>query len=52
MMEFLSMGGYGFYVWSSFGLATVIILFNIIEPILHHKKAIQEADDFHTEEKE
>jgi heme exporter protein CcmD len=25
-MEFLSMGGYAFYVWSSFGLTTIILL--------------------------
>ncbi|MFT6303370.1 MAG: heme exporter protein CcmD [Pseudomonadales bacterium] len=24
-MEFLSMGGYAFYVWASFGLTTVIL---------------------------
>ena len=31
MMEFLAMGGYGFYVWGSFGV-TVLIM--IIEPIM------------------
>jgi len=25
-MEFLSMGGYAFYVWSSFGLTTIILM--------------------------
>jgi heme exporter protein D len=50
MTEFLHMGGYGFYVWSSFGLTTVILLANIIEPILHHKNALKEADDFYSEE--
>lgn len=52
MADFLNMGGYAFYVWSSFGIATAIILFNIIEPILHHKNALQEADDFYSEESE
>lgn len=26
VMEFLSMGGYAFYVWSSFGVTTIILL--------------------------
>lgn len=29
-MEFLSMGGYAFYVWSSFALTTVILLAVVI----------------------
>jgi len=29
--EFFAMGGYGFYVWSSFGMAVVLLS---IEPIL------------------
>ena len=50
MSEFLNMGGYGFYVWSAFGITAVVILANIIEPILHHRNAIKEADDFYSEE--
>lgn len=49
MSEFFAMGGYGFYVWSSFALSTIIILVNIIEPILHHKNALKEADDFYSD---
>jgi heme exporter protein CcmD len=30
VMEFLSMGGYAFYVWSSFGLTTIILLAVVI----------------------
>lgn len=26
LMEFLSMGGYAFFVWSSYGLTTIILL--------------------------
>lgn len=28
MREFLQMGGYAFYVWSSFGLTTVVLIAN------------------------
>ena len=50
MNEFLNMGGYGFYVWSAFGISTLILAALIIEPVLHHRKARRDADDFHTEE--
>ena len=30
--EFLHMGGYGFYVWSSYGIALVVLVLNIILP--------------------
>jgi heme exporter protein D len=28
--EFISMGGYGFYVWMSFGMTTLLIIAEII----------------------
>ena len=28
--EFLSMGGYGFYVWSSFGMTALVLALEII----------------------
>jgi len=40
--EFFAMGGYAFYVWTSYGLALVILLANIILPILQRKKFIRE----------
>ena len=32
MNEFFHMGGYAFYVWTSYGLALVILLANLIIP--------------------
>ena len=29
MSEFFNMGGYGYYVWSSFGLSFLVIVLNI-----------------------
>ena len=29
MMEFLSMGGYGFYVWGAFGVTALCILVEV-----------------------
>lgn len=31
--EFLSMGGYGAYVWPAYGLAAAVILVNIALPL-------------------
>jgi heme exporter protein D len=30
--EFFHMGGYAFYVWTSYGIALVVLLLNIILP--------------------
>ena len=39
MAEFFNMGGYAFFVWTSYGLAFVIMLASFIAPI-QCKKAI------------
>jgi heme exporter protein D len=31
--EFMSMGGYGIYVWSAYGFAIVILVINVIIPM-------------------
>ena len=31
--EFFHMGGYGFYVWSSYGLALVVLVMNVLVPL-------------------
>jgi heme exporter protein D len=33
LQEFLSMGGYGAYVWPAYGLAAGVILINIVLPL-------------------
>ena len=39
--EFLNMGGYAFYVWSSWGMTLVVIAWNILVPILQKKQLRQ-----------
>ncbi len=34
MQEFFNMGGYAFFVWTSYGLALVVLVINIILPML------------------
>ena len=38
MSEFLHMGGYAAFVWSSFGLTALILIYNAIQPMLRHKQ--------------
>jgi heme exporter protein D len=38
MTEFFHMGGYAFFVWTSYGLATVILLANVILPMQRKKE--------------
>lgn len=40
--EFFHMGGYAFYVWSSYGLATVLLVWAFFSPMLSKKNIIKE----------
>ena len=40
--EFFNMGGYAFYVWSSYGIATVLLGWVFISPIFTKKSIIKE----------
>jgi len=38
--EFFHMGGYAFYVWTSYALTLIVLVANIISPILQRRKVI------------
>lgn len=38
---FINMGGYGFYVWLSYGVVTVLLLILIFSSITGHKQVIK-----------
>ena len=38
--EFFDMGGYAFFVWSSYGLTFAILLWNIVAPMMRRKKIL------------
>lgn len=40
LQEFFHMGGYGFYVWSSYGIAMVVLLANFLSPILARRRLL------------
>jgi heme exporter protein D len=40
--EFLNMGGYAFYVWTSYALAAVVLIANLIAPVLQARRQKRE----------
>ena len=40
--EFLNMGGYALYVWSSYGIALVVLLVIFFKPMLDRKTVLQQ----------
>jgi heme exporter protein D len=38
--EFLSMGGYGVYVWTSYGIAAVVLVASLAIPVQKHRLLI------------
>jgi heme exporter protein D len=40
MKEFFEMGGYAFYVWTSYAIAFVVLLANVLNPIMTRKKLL------------
>ncbi len=38
LQEFFAMGGYGLYVWTSYGLTLLVLLANIIIPVIQRKQ--------------
>lgn len=40
LAEFLSMGGYGKYVWSCYGISLIALALNIILPKMRERKTL------------
>ncbi|MCP4408391.1 MAG: heme exporter protein CcmD [Gammaproteobacteria bacterium] len=40
LTEFLHMGGYAFYVWTSYGLALLVLVMNLWIPVRRRRKLI------------
>lgn len=40
--EFIEMGGHGFYVWLSYGLTAIVILFNVIRPLRQRSQLVRQ----------
>jgi len=42
LQEFLAMGGYAFYVWTSYGVCFVVLLANILLPVIRRKQFLRQ----------
>ncbi len=49
MSEFLSMGGYGIYVWPSYLIVAAVLYGNVIAAKMQRKRIIRELQE-HSEE--
>ena len=38
--EFFHMGGYAFFVWTSYALTLIVVVANIVSPIIQRRKII------------
>lgn len=41
MSDFFAMGGYAFYVWTSYGLTFLLMFIGIIKPLLANKQILR-----------
>jgi heme exporter protein D len=42
LAEFFNMGGYAVYVWSSYGITLVVLLANVIVPVRHRRRLLDD----------
>ncbi len=40
--QFFDMGGYAFYVWTSYGICLLVLLANIIVPLIQRKQILRQ----------
>lgn len=43
MMDYLAMGGYGFYVWGSYGVAALAFIAEVISVRARRRRALADA---------
>ena len=41
--EFIHMGGYGFYVWSAYGVVALLLVLNTLIPLARHRRLLRET---------
>ncbi|MBX2867130.1 MAG: heme exporter protein CcmD [Acidiferrobacterales bacterium] len=42
MAEFFHMGGYAFFVWSSYAIVFIAFVYAFVSPLLHHQRVLTE----------
>ena len=43
MSEFFAMGGYAFYVWTSYAIFAVIVVYNLLQPRFRRRTIVREV---------
>ena len=41
--QFFYMGGYGFYVWTAYGITALVLIVNLLSPVLQRRQWLQQA---------
>lgn len=41
LAEFLAMGGYAHYVWTSYALAAAVLAWNVIQPLRRERRLLR-----------
>ena len=44
LYEFLYMGGYAFYVWTSYAIAAVVLIANLVAPVRLRRKLLMDIN--------
>ena len=44
--DFFHMGGYALYVWTSYGIAFIILIINVIVPVVRKQRLLRELQRF------
>jgi len=52
MTEFLHMGGYAGYVWSSYGITAAVLIVSLLLPLIENKFIRQRIDQMLEEEEQ
>ena len=40
--EFIAMGGYAFYVWTSYFIALLVLIVNVLMPVIQRKRFMRQ----------
>ncbi len=48
--QWFDMGGYGAYVWSSYALTAIILLWNLITPIFRRREVLRKIQNWYRQE--
>ena len=52
MSEFFHMGGYAVYVWSAYGIAVLVLIANLLQPMLDNKQLRKRLQRMHQQEQD